>query len=43
MGSAVGDRTSLKEIAVRLGEEVTRILVEASEQGAFVVIARDKI
>ncbi len=28
---AVGDRTSRKGSAVRLGEEFTRILVEASE------------
>ncbi len=41
--TAVGQRTSLKEGAVRLGDEVTCILVEAGEQGTFVVCARDEV
>ncbi len=42
-GTAVGERTSLKEGAVRLGDEVTCILVEPGEQGTFVVCARDEV
>lgn len=38
-----GDRTSEEDGAVRLGEEITRILVEASEQSVFVVGGGDKV
>ena len=41
--AAVGDRTSLKESAVGLGKEITRILVEACKECAFVVAARDEV
>lgn len=42
-GDGDGNRTSKKDGAVRLGEKITRILVEASEQSVFVVGGGDKV